>query len=163
MNAMKPSLSDPSFLSHCPDPGLCPYRNCAPYYIIPQGESQRYSTGSYPFGAPLMQHINSQRQASTNFNDPALQARIEAVRIQQQLLGENHPDVIFALSSLAKLHQRRGNHNEAASILKESQMRSLLVNSTPHHSASSRQKPQKETTVPTEISYSHQAERAVSL
>eukprot|EP00571_Detonula_confervacea_P005150 CAMPEP_0172326838 /NCGR_PEP_ID=MMETSP1058-20130122/57720_1 /TAXON_ID=83371 /ORGANISM="Detonula confervacea, Strain CCMP 353" /LENGTH=246 /DNA_ID=CAMNT_0013043725 /DNA_START=137 /DNA_END=877 /DNA_ORIENTATION=+ len=153
--SMKPSLSDPSFLSHHPDAGLCPCQDCSPYYSMAQDEQLRYSTCFYPFGAPLMPPLEPQRPTSPSSNNPALQARIEAVRIQQQLLGENHPDVIFALSSLAKLHQKRGNHVEAASILKESQMRSMLANSTPQHSASSRQKPQEETTVPTEISFSH--------
>ena len=90
--------------------------------------------------------------------DPALNARIEAVRIQQQLLGENHPDVIFALSSLAKLYQRRGDHREASSILRESQMRSFLAKTVPQ------QQPQRHPRqyqddlycVPTEISFSRE-------
>lgn len=90
--------------------------------------------------------------------DPALRARAEAVRIQQQLLGENHPDVIFALSSLAKLHKRRGNHFEAASILRESQMRSRMAKSTPSLLPSKGRNgllAHPNANVPTEISFPH--------
>lgn len=60
-------------------------------------------------------------------SDSALQARIDAIRIQQKYVGENHPDVIFALSSLAKVQEKHGNHVEAAAIRRESQMRMTLA------------------------------------
>ncbi|KAL7461804.1 hypothetical protein ACHAXS_002211 [Conticribra weissflogii] len=84
--------------------------------------------------------------------DVALQARIEAVEIQQVLLGENHPDVIFALSRLAKLHQRRGDHSQASSIMRESQKRSFLAKNVPqhHHSVAV----QAQNSIPREISFS---------
>lgn len=93
-------------------------------------------------------------------SDPTLQARIDAIRIQQKLLGENHPDVIFSLSSLAKLQQKRGNHTEAAAILRESQTRTRLAQSTPQSSFGGYcvQSPPKveHSDVPTEITVSHQ-------
>lgn len=145
----KPSISEPPFFRHHHDSVLC---DCSSPMSMAQGQELRYSTGSYPVSLPL----NPQQPASPKSNDPALRARMEAIRIQQQLLGDNHPDVIFALSSLAKLHQKRGNHAEAASILRESQMRSVLAKSTPQ--PSSRKSPQEEqsTGVPTQISFSHQ-------
>jgi len=81
--------------------------------------------------------------------DPALEARLDAIKIQEQLLGENHPDVIFALSSLAKLYQKRGYHVDAASLLKESKMRSSRSHSAPQLY------PQEKANVPTEIEFSH--------
>jgi len=84
--------------------------------------------------------------------DVALQARIEAVEIQQALLGENHPDVIFALSSLAKLHQRRGDYREASSIMRDSQKRSFLAKTVSRHHHSVDFQPQND--IPREISFS---------
>ncbi len=63
--------------------------------------------------------------------DPTLQARIEALQIQEQLLGLAHPDVIFALAGIAKLYEKRGDHAQAAKIMKESQMRSIMAKSAP--------------------------------
>jgi len=63
--------------------------------------------------------------------DPALQARIEAIKIQEQLLGLAHPDVIFALAGIAKLYEKRGDHAQAANIMKEIQMRSIMAKSAP--------------------------------
>lgn len=61
--------------------------------------------------------------------DPALQARIEAVKIQEQSLGISHPDVLFALSGIAKLYEKRGDHAQAANILKDCQLRSIMAKS----------------------------------
>ena len=62
--------------------------------------------------------------------DPALQARIEAVHIQERLLGVHHPDVIFAFSSLEKLFARRGMYLEANQIRMAAQRRSFEAIST---------------------------------
>ena len=109
-----------------------------------------------PVGAPLQlpsplpnPHHQKLRPLSPQYSDPALQARREAIMIQQKMLGENHPDVIFALRSLSSLHQKRGNHAEAASILREAQMCSSKANSVRE-----RQKHQVELNVPIEISFS---------
>lgn len=164
-NNIKASRSDPSFLTHHSDiDGL--------YSSLSQDGSLalqeiRYPPNSYPrYGytpqrtsamaappSPPQQRAGSVSSSKTGKDDPALQARTEAIRIQQQLLGDNHPDVIFALSSLAKLHQRRGNSAEAASILRESKMRSTMAKSAPSKifGAKSRQNPQE---IPTEIFFS---------
>ena len=63
--------------------------------------------------------------------DPTLQARIEAVKIQEELLGSAHPDVIFALAGIAKLFEKRGDHAQAANIMKDIQMRSIMAKSAP--------------------------------
>ena len=111
-----------------------------------------YSTNFAP--APLqlpspLPNPHHQELRTSHYSDPALQARREAIKIQQKMLGENHPDVIFALTSLARLHQKRGNHAEAASILREAQMCSSKANS-----ARERQKHQVEPNIPIEISFS---------
>lgn len=167
---MKASRSDPSFLTHYHPDDICPCRDCSLSSAVPPQDLQlRYLANYYPALAPLplsaARHDcpnpqqpsspNPQQPSSLKSNDPALQARTEAIIIQQEILGENHPDVIFALSSLAKLHQRRGNYIEAASILRESQMRSMQAKSTPHFFTKSRQNPQEEPSVPLEISFSH--------
>jgi hypothetical protein len=111
-------------------------------------------------GAPLQSspHLSHPQTPFYKSGDPTLQARIDAIRIQQKLLGENHPDVIFALSSLAKLQQKRGNHTEAATILRESKMRTTLAQSTPqfYFDAYCVQNPQEldHPDVPSEISFS---------
>mmetsp|Transcript_24364 Transcript_24364/g.51033 ORF Transcript_24364/g.51033 Transcript_24364/m.51033 type:complete len:300 (+) Transcript_24364:121-1020(+) len=167
-NNIKESRSDPSFLTHPSDiDGSLHSSISHDGSLIHQGI--RYSPHSYPrsrYGytpqrtsgmvappSPPQQRARSVSSSKTGKDDPALQARTEAIRIQQQLLGENHPDVIFALSSLAKLHQRRGNSAEAASILKESKMRSKLAKSAPSKifGARSRQNPQE---IPSEIFFS---------
>jgi len=42
-----------------------------------------------------------------------MMARLEALQIQQELLGMDHPDVIFALRGIGKAHMRRGEFQEA--------------------------------------------------
>ncbi|KAL9191329.1 hypothetical protein ACHAXT_001035 [Thalassiosira profunda] len=151
-NNMTASRSDPSFLAQYPD-GYCHHQAV----VSPRDLSHSLRSNSHPMQPPA-QLPTSQQLASHKARDPALQARIEAIRIQQQLLGDNHPDVIFALSSLGKLQQRRGNHAEAASILSEARMRSQLANSAPQLSSLGGASPhsgQRESPVPTEISFSH--------
>mmetsp|Transcript_8052 Transcript_8052/g.14188 ORF Transcript_8052/g.14188 Transcript_8052/m.14188 type:complete len:285 (-) Transcript_8052:587-1441(-) len=161
-DTMKASRSEPSFLTHYPYPDdICPCRDCSLSVVPSQDQQLRYLANYYPALAPLPSSAarpdcpNPQQPSSPKSNDPAFQARTEGIIIQQEILGENHPDVIFALSSLAKLHQRRGNYIEAASILRESQMRSMQAKSTPHFFTKSRQNPQEEPSVPLEISFSH--------
>lgn len=69
---------------------------------------------------PHQHRLDTHRQL-----DPALQARIEAVHIQERLLGVHHPDVIFAFSSLEKLFARRGMYVEANQIRMAAQRRSF--------------------------------------
>jgi hypothetical protein len=71
--------------------------------------------------------------------DPAIQGRIEAIEIQQRLLGENHSDVIFALSSLAKMMQRKGDFQGALAIMRESQFRSMRANTLAYEQQLNRQ------------------------
>ena len=93
---------------------------------------------------------------SNNFGrDPTIQARIEAVEIQQRLLGESHPDVIFSLSSLAKLCQRRGDFELALSIMRESQVRSMKAKTSMYKQQGSNTGQQEYgAIVPSEISFS---------
>ena len=100
------------------------------------GESRGYvsisSTSSSP---PTRPPILAPAYADTpmtlwnapDVDDPALQARIEAIKIQEQSLGISHTDVLFALSGIAKLFDKRGDHAQAAKIRKEKQLRSIMA------------------------------------
>lgn len=55
--------------------------------------------------------------------DIAMANRVAALHAQQQLLGENHPDVLFSLQNLAALHYRRGEYAQAQRILEDNQLR----------------------------------------
>jgi hypothetical protein len=156
---MMPSHSDhPIFHHRDTHPDLYPCLESS-RSITPQGHElqQTIHPHSRIRGAPLQspsQNLSHPRPASDRSRDPTLQARIDAIRIQQKLLGENHSDVIFALSSLAKQLQKRGNYTEAAAILRESKMRTTLAQSTPHFFPQEVDHPD----VPAEISFSHQFE-----
>lgn len=159
---MMPSHFEPSIFHHRDThPGLYPWLETS-RSITPQGHELQPTMHPHPGirGAPLQSspHLSHPQPAFYKSLDPTLQARIDAIRIQQKLLGENHPDVIFALSSLAKLHQKRGNHTEAAAILRESKMRTTLAQSTPqfYFGAYCVQNPQEidHPDVPSEISFS---------
>lgn len=154
------SLSDPSFLAHYPieTDSSCHCDDCYlqqrysmmsnGYYGVPNQQlsaqnqsfarvdatasaSPQFSSFYSPVTQKTQPPLPAANNNSSKQDDPALRARVEAVQIQQQLLGQNHPDVIFALSSLAKLHQKRGNYKEAETVMRESQMRSLLANTVP--------------------------------
>lgn len=128
---------------------------------------QQVPQGPQPTALPsyyVASNANNGRTANMTGNsnsDPALQARMEALRIQQRLLGDNHLDVIFALSSLAKLHQKRGDYQEASSILRESQrlqMRSYLDRpSKMNQDQSNYPSGSPMRCVPTEISFSRES------
>lgn len=60
------------------------------------------------------------------YEDASLRARREALLAQQQLLGESHPDVLFMLENLGRVHYRRGNYQEAQRVFAESRRRSLF-------------------------------------
>lgn len=55
--------------------------------------------------------------------DVAMANRVAALNAQQQLLGENHPDVLFSLQNLAALHYRRGEYAQAQRIMEDNQLR----------------------------------------
>eukprot|EP00547_Thalassionema_nitzschioides_P005155 CAMPEP_0194215884 /NCGR_PEP_ID=MMETSP0156-20130528/17979_1 /TAXON_ID=33649 /ORGANISM="Thalassionema nitzschioides, Strain L26-B" /LENGTH=71 /DNA_ID=CAMNT_0038944521 /DNA_START=243 /DNA_END=458 /DNA_ORIENTATION=- len=46
-----------------------------------------------------------------------------ALNAQQDLLGENHPDVLFSLQRLAGVHYHRGEYDHAHRILEEHKSR----------------------------------------
>lgn len=138
------SHSDPSFYAQYTAAGPCSCVDCCAH--VPQHHQQRLTQsytgpGGYeyvsslqpshppPMSLPPNYYINRAPRYDTVNVDPTLQARIEAVKIQEQLLGLAHPDVIFALSGIAKLYEKRGDHAQAASIMKESQMRSIMAKS----------------------------------
>ena len=83
---------------------------------------------SYAPPRPRNDKVNVERTLQV---DPTLQARIEAVKIQEELLGIAHPDVTFALAGIAKLFEKRGDHAQAANIMKDIQMRSIMAKSAP--------------------------------
>jgi hypothetical protein len=95
--------------------------------------SQSITSTMAPLQLPTSHSIPVQSIIQPSSSNSALQARIEAIRIQQQYVGDNHPDVIFALSTLAKVQERLGNHVEAAAIRNESQMRMTLAKYAPVH------------------------------
>ena len=39
--------------------------------------------------------------------------RLQALQVQQQLQGVDHPDVLFSLKGLSKAHMRRGEYHQA--------------------------------------------------
>mmetsp|Transcript_15682 Transcript_15682/g.23757 ORF Transcript_15682/g.23757 Transcript_15682/m.23757 type:complete len:140 (-) Transcript_15682:255-674(-) len=55
--------------------------------------------------------------------DVGLGNRITALNAQQELLGENHSDVLFSLQRLAGVHYRRGEYDHAHRILEEHKSR----------------------------------------
>ena len=61
------------------------------------------------------------------YQDVQLRARLEALRAQQMLLGEVHPDVIFSLQGLANVHCRRGEYRQANRVFDEARRRSYSV------------------------------------
>jgi hypothetical protein len=56
-------------------------------------------------------------------SEVALNNRFAALQVQQQLLGEHHPDVLFSLQNLATLHYRRGDKVQAQRLLEDYQGR----------------------------------------
>jgi hypothetical protein len=127
--------------------------------ITPEDHEKIHTMRPYPEmgGAPLQSlypHWVPQPALFKSTN-PALQARIDAIRIQQKLLGQNHPDVIFALSSLAKLQLKRGNRIEGAAIMRESQLRSTLAQSCGYYGAQDHQE-SHQSDIPTEIIFAPQ-------
>ena len=103
----------------------------APYYSAYTSQSSTITMA--PLQPPTSHSIPMQSIIQPSSSNSALHARIEAIRIQQQYVGDNHPDVIFALSTLAKVQERLGNHAEAAAIRDESQMRMTLAKYAPVH------------------------------
>lgn len=62
--------------------------------------------------------------------------RLEALQIQQELQGMDHPDVIFALRGLSKAHLRRGEFREAQLVeemIVASQNNQRIAWNAPHH------------------------------
>lgn len=154
----------------------CPCLECSPSVKVQELQLPFSTRGASQPVASAPQQLKLQQQPPASHTlpmqsplhqsggDSALQARIEAIRIQQQYVGDNHPDVIFALSSLAKAQERRGNHVEAAAIWRESQMRLMLAkyaSSHPMYLSNTCIGPNHPSTenyfamVPTEISYVH--------
>jgi hypothetical protein len=64
----------------------------------------------------------------------ALSNRFAALQLQQQLLGEHHPDVLFSLQNLATLHYRRGDKVQAQRLLEDYQGRRERALSDQHGS-----------------------------
>ena len=106
--------------------------------------------------------IKNRVSSLPNFeHNKIIQARIETLEIQQRLLGENHPDVIFSLSSLAKLCQKRGDYEGALSIMRETQVRSMKAKALAYEQQLNKnqqlevQNGRDEALVPSNISFSN--------
>lgn len=156
---MTHSQSDPSFSAQFVAADHFPYTDC---YMHVSNQPQRLAQ-SYtgPMGSTLRppppmgpaHYLNpppncySHAPRSKVSVDPTLQARIEAVKIQEQLLGLSHPDVIFALAGIAKLYEKRGDQAQAANIMRESQMRTIMAKNARNQNQYS----QEAEDVPTEI------------
>ena len=101
---------------------------------------------------PHQHRLDTHRQL-----DPALQARIEAVHIQERLLGVHHPDVIFAFSSLEKLFARRGMYLEANQIRMAAQRRSFQAIQTAATGGQMRSDIEEPpANIPAEITFQHE-------
>lgn len=106
--------------------------------------------------------IKNRVSSQPNFeHNKIIQARIETLEIQQRLLGESHPDVIFSLSSLAKLCQKRGDYEGALSIMRETQVRSMKAKALAYEQQLNKnqqlevQNGRDEALVPSNISFSN--------
>lgn len=105
---------------------------------------------------PRTLHVPPPRETIRQL-DPALQARIEAVHIQERLLGVHHPDVIFAFSSLEKLFARRGMYVEASQIRMAAQRRSFEAIHTAATGGQMRSDAQEPpANIPAEITFQHE-------
>lgn len=58
------------------------------------------------------------------YQDIKLRSRLEALRAQQTLFGEGHPDVLFSLQGLCSVHYRRGEYQHAQRVFDEACRRS---------------------------------------
>lgn len=145
---MTHSLSDPALYAHHHNP--VGHYSYVDYYAPVPPQHQQRLTQSFqgvgrdatplqmqpsppPVGLPPNYYSYRQRapQDDQVHVDRTLQARIEALQIQEQLLGLSHPDVIFAFAGIAKLYEKRGDHAQAAKIMKEIQMRSIMAKKAP--------------------------------
>ena len=58
-------------------------------------------------------HGNGEPVSEDTARIKPLMARLDALQIQQQMQGMNHPDVLFALKHLAQAHRRHGEFQQA--------------------------------------------------
>lgn len=149
------SNSEPTLKSSGQAPEPCQCLQCMS--SSDRGLHPSYQPQQQQFTPPPMMYTAHNQEVSPPDNifgrdDPIIQARIEAVEIQQRLLGETHPDVIFALTSLAKLLQKRGDIEGAINIMRESELRSTKVKTMAYEQQLSRmQRQELESLVPSEI------------
>ena len=61
--------------------------------------------------------------------DIVLRSRLEALKVQEELFGPGHPDLLFALRGLGHAHYRRGNYRQAQRIFEEN--RRILAATVP--------------------------------
>mmetsp|Transcript_29022 Transcript_29022/g.67329 ORF Transcript_29022/g.67329 Transcript_29022/m.67329 type:complete len:88 (+) Transcript_29022:1-264(+) len=77
-----------------------------------------------------------------------LKSRLEALKLQEELFGAGHPDVLFALQNLGLVHFRRGEYQQAHRVFDEK--RRLAAATMP--SASGFSGPPREVCVPRLVS-----------
>lgn len=67
-------------------------------------EFRSYTTLEGHDGQPVSEEFDRQGLMMT---------RLQALQVQQELQGVDHPDVIFSLKGLSKAHMRRGEYHQA--------------------------------------------------
>lgn len=72
------------------------------------------STASEEFRSFTLEVNDHGQNLSEEFGRPtSMMTRLQALQVQQQLQGVDHPDVIFSLKGLSKAHMRRGEYHQA--------------------------------------------------
>ena len=58
------------------------------------------------------------------YQDIKLRSRLQALKAQQKLYGEGHPDVLFSMHGLGSVHYKRGEYRQAQRVFDEVRRRS---------------------------------------
>jgi Tetratricopeptide repeat len=61
------------------------------------------------------------------YQDIKLRSRLQALRAQQKLYGEGHPDVLFSMHGLGSVHYKRGEYRQAQRVFDEARRQSSHV------------------------------------
>mmetsp|Transcript_11409 Transcript_11409/g.18934 ORF Transcript_11409/g.18934 Transcript_11409/m.18934 type:complete len:162 (-) Transcript_11409:288-773(-) len=85
--------------------------------------NSQHHPSRYPAAIIAIEEEDSRNHVPFYKSEVALSNRFSALNAQQEMLGENHPDVLFSLQNLATLHYRRGNIVEAQRLLEDYQGR----------------------------------------
>ena len=96
--------------------------------------NQRY-INQLPRQGPLPNIGKVTQRLDSSATDNSIRARLEALRAQQQLIGKNHPDVIFSLHNIGNAYHKRGHYKEAEEVYEEARRLSVDRQEEPqrHH------------------------------